>query len=171
MGILLCNFHVAPDPAESVGASVSLTAQIYPMLSLFATFMHLDYCNNQFQTATISTISHAWVLFSCAKIWKLYVFEEMNFILLQRRANKIEFPTWQQVLERSKWLEFLISDAKKLDQSAFLGASNLNVASLWHDYNLSSSISLTFKFYLPALKSGIYPVILVPVPWFKLPLH
>lgn len=54
---------------------------------------------------------------------------------------------------------------KKQDQSAFLGgASNLNVASLWHDYNLSSSISLTFKFYLPALKSGIYPVILVPVP-------
>lgn len=84
----------------------------------------------------------------------------MNFILLRRRANKIEFPTWQQVLERSKWLEFLISDAKKWDQSAFLGASNLNVASLWPDYNLSSSISLTFKFYLPALKSGIYSVIL-----------
>ena len=59
IGRVLCNFHVAPDPAESVSANVSPTAQIYPMLSLFATFMHLDYCNNQFQTATISTISHA----------------------------------------------------------------------------------------------------------------
>ena len=154
---------MAPDPAESVSANVSPTAQIYPMLSLFATFMHLDYCNNQFQTATISTISHAWVLLSCAKIWKLYVLEEMNFILLRRRANKIEFPTWQQVLERSKWLEFLISGAQKTRSVCipwWCGASNLNVASLWHDYNLSSNISLTFKFYLPALRSGIYSVIL-----------
>ena len=47
---------------------------------------------------------------------------------------------------------------------SYLGASNLNVASLWHDYNLSSNISLTFKFYLPALQSGIYSVIFVPVP-------
>ena len=68
-----------------------------------------------------------------------------------------------------KVAEFLISDAKKWDQSAFLGASNLNVASLWPDYNLSSSISLTFKFYLPALKSGIYSVILSHD--FELPLH